>query len=191
MMRQMALVRLCQVAYAWPMSYLKSRATQRTMSQRILWPTAAFIMGAGFLTFLYFGIVSLAEGPQHALGLFGEDRWFVLPIILGFGLQSALYIILKKQLFIPVTQTAHSGAMTGVSGSVSTTAMVACCIHHLTDVLPILGLTAAAAFLAEYRTVFMVIGLGMTFLGIGVMLTILFKERRKAMQLFASMPEAI
>jgi hypothetical protein len=61
----------------------------------------------------------------------------------------------------------------------STVAMVACCAHHVTDVLPILGLTAAAAFLAEYRMPFMLIGLGTTLLGIVVMLVILLKERRK------------
>ena len=160
-------------------------------SKRILWSSAAFIVGAGFLTLLYFGIVSLAESPQHALEFFWEDRWFVLPIIFGFGLQSALYIILKKQLFIPVSQTGHGGAMTGASGGVSATAMVACCAHHVADVLPILGLTAAAAFLAEYRTAFMAVGLSMTFLGIVVMLTILFKERRKAMQMFAPLTEAV
>lgn len=162
-----------------------------TPTKRILWPSAAFVIGAGFLTLLYFGIVSLAESPQHALELFWEDRWFVLPIILGFGVQSSLYIILKKQLFIPVAQTGASGAMTGASGGVSTAAMVACCAHHVADVLPILGLTAAAAFLAEYRIVFMIVGLGMTYFGIVVMLTILFKERRKAMQQLVPMTEAI
>lgn len=161
-----------------------------TPTKRILWPSIAFIIGAGFLTLLYFGIVSLVESPQHAVELFWEDRWFVLPIILGFGVQSSLYIILKKQLFIPIAQTGASGAMTGASGGVSTAAMVACCAHHVADVLPILGLTAAAAFLAEYRIAFMVVGLGMTILGILVMLTILFKERRKAMQTLALATEA-
>ncbi len=80
--------------------------------------------------------------------------------------------------------------MTGASGGMSTAAMVACCAHHVADVLPILGLTAAAAFLAEYRTAFMVVGLGMTIFGIIVMLTILFKERRKALQTLALAAEA-
>jgi hypothetical protein len=67
----------------------------------------------------------------------------------------------------------------------STVAMVACCAHHVTDVLPILGLTATAAFLAEYRTIFMLVGLSTTLLGIVVMLIILMRERRKA---FAMIP---
>lgn len=165
--------------------------TKRT--KRILWPVGAGLAGSGFLTLLYFGLVSWAEGYQHATDLFWEDRWIVVPIILGFGVQMALYIILKKQLFVPIAHTGSSGALTGTSGGMSTAAMVACCAHHVTDVLPILGLTAAATFLAEYRIAFMLVGLGTTMVGIIMMLIILFKERRKAMQMLtlATVAEAI
>lgn len=148
-------------------------------SRRIAWPVGAGLIGAGLLTLLYFGIVSWAEGPRHAIDLFWQDRWIVLPIILGFGVQSGLYVILKKQLFLPIASTGPSGALTGAGGGMSTVAMVACCAHHVTDVLPILGLTTAAAFLAEYRTVFMLVGLSTTLLGIVFMLTILVRERVK------------
>ncbi len=151
--------------------------------KRILWPLGAGLSGVVFLTGLYFGLVSLAESPQHALQLFWEDRWIVSPIILGFGVQMALYVILKKRLFVPVASTGPSGALTGASGATSTVAMVACCAHHVTDVLPILGLTAAATFLAEYRIAFMLVGLGMTVVGIVVMLVILLRERRKAVKM--------
>jgi len=150
--------------------------------KRLLWPLTAGLAGAGFLTLLYFAIVSWAESPQHALEFFWQDRWIVLPIIVGFGVQAALYTILRKQLYLPTASTGPSGALTGTSGGVSTVAMVACCAHHVTDVLPILGLTAAAAFLAQYRIPFMVAGLSMTLLGIAFMTTILVKERRKALQ---------
>ncbi|HEX6303283.1 MAG TPA: hypothetical protein VFZ76_03775 [Anaerolineales bacterium] len=150
--------------------------------QRILWPIGAGLAGSIFLTAIYFGIVSWAESPQHAIDLFWEDRLIVIPIILGFGVQMALYTILKKRLFVPVTSVGPSGALTGAGGATSTAAMVACCAHHVTDVLPILGLTAAATFLAEYQTPFMLVGLGTTILGIIVMLFILFRERRKALQ---------
>ena len=135
-----------------------------------------------FLTGIYFGIVSWAESPEHALDLFWQDRWIVIPLILGFGVQVALYTILKKGLFIPVASMGQSGAMTGAGGATSTMAMVACCAHHVADVLPILGLTAAAAFLADYQLAFMLLGLGTTIIGIIVMLVILFRARRKALQ---------
>jgi len=154
--------------------------SQRT---RLLWPVGTGLFAATFLTGLYFSIVSWAENPQHAAELFWEDRWIVLPIVLGFGLQAALYTILKKRLFVPVAHAGPSGKLTGASGGMSTAAMVACCAHHITDVLPILGLTAAAAFLAEYRIAFMVAGLSMTVVGILFMLVMLFRERRKVVQI--------
>jgi hypothetical protein len=149
-------------------------------TKRVLWPVGAGLAGAVFLSALYFGIVSWAESPQHALELFWEERWIVIPIILGFGVQMALYTILRRRLFVPVMNTGSSGALTGASGTTSTLAMVACCAHHVTDVLPILGLTAAATFLANYQTAFMLVGLGTTLVGIAVMVFILIRERRKA-----------
>lgn len=156
--------------------------------KRFLLPIAAGLIGAVLLTGLYFGIVSWAESPGHALELFWQDRWIVLPIILGFGVQAGLYTILKKRLFVPVASAGPSGAMMGAGGATSTLAMVACCAHHVTDVLPILGLTAAATFLAQYRITFMLVGLGTTLVGIAVMLFILFKERRKAIRMMSAPP---
>ncbi len=151
-------------------------------SKRILWPLIAGLAGSLFLAGLYFGLVSWAESAQHALDLFWEERWIVIPIIMGFGVQMALYTILKKRLFVPVSNTGVSGAITGASGTTSALAMVACCAHHVTDVLPILGLTAAATFLAEYQTAFMLVGLITTYGGISVMIFILIRERNKAIE---------
>jgi hypothetical protein len=159
-------------------------------SKRILWPLGAGLLGSTLITGLYLGIVSWAESPQHAIDLFWEDRLIVIPIILGFGVQMALYTILKKRLFAPTMSIGPSGALTGAGGATSTIAMVACCAHHVTDVLPILGLTAAASFLAEYQTAFMLVGLGTTLIGIGVMLFILNRERQKAIKGVALVTEA-
>lgn len=148
-------------------------------NKRILLPLGAGILGVLFLTGVYFGIVTWAESFDHALEYFWKDKWIVIPIILGFGVQVALYTILKLKLYLPVDKKGISGVSVGASGSTSTIAMVACCAHHLTDVLPILGLTAAATFLAEYRLVFMGVGLGTTILGIGYMLLILNREKQR------------
>ncbi|MEK6220890.1 MAG: hypothetical protein N2D54_01420 [Chloroflexota bacterium] len=152
-------------------------------SRRFVLPLVTAFIGSVLLTAVYFGIVSLAESPQHALELFWEERWIVLPMILGFGVQVGLYTILKKRLFIPIESIGPSGPLTGASGATSTFAMIACCAHHVVDVLPILGLSVAATFLAEYQTAFMFVGLGTTFTGILVMLYILIKERQKALGL--------
>jgi hypothetical protein len=157
-------------------------------NKRFLLPVAVGLMGAALLTGLYFGIVSWAESPQHAVKLFWQDRWIVTPIILGFGVQAGLYTILKKRLFVPVSSSGPSGPMMGAGGTTSTLAMVACCAHHVTDVLPVLGLTAAATFLAQYRIAFMLVGLGTTLVGIAVMLVILFREWRKAVKIMSTPP---
>lgn len=149
-------------------------------TSRILLPIGVGLAGSILLSALYLGLVSLAESPQHAIEYFWQDRWIVIPIILGFGVQTGLYVILEKRLFVPVSNIGPSGALTGASGATSTIAMAACCAHHIADLLPILGLTAAATFLAQYRTAFMLVGLGMSLFGITVMLVILFRERRKA-----------
>src|SRR5450759_1970773 len=156
-----------------------------TSTKRILLPVSAGFLGALFLATIYFGIVSWAESPKHAIELFWQDRWIVIPIIVGFGIQAALYTILTLRLFVPVGNIGPSGPMMGAGGTTSTMAMVACCAHHVTDVLPIIGLTAAASFLAKYRPAFMGVGLGTTILGIAIMLFILIRERRRVIQIIS------
>ncbi len=164
--------------------------------RRALLPIVAGLAGAMALTGVYLGIVSLAESPAHALDLFWEDRFLVIPIILGFSLQVALFVYLKMGLFVrePGDQGlrgAASGATTAAGGGVSTAAMVACCAHHLTDVLPFVGLTAAATFLAEWKVPFMVVGLLTNLLGIGVMLRQIAKARRHALACQTAEPPAV
>jgi len=165
---------------------LNESCLRMSTSNRVLLPLAAGLAGALLLAGLYFGIVSWAESPRHAAELFWDDRWIVFPIILGFGVQAGLYTILKLRLFIPVAKIGPSGPMMGAGGTTSTIAMVACCAHHAADVLPILGLTAAATFLAQYRIAFMLVGLGTTLLGKMIMIFILLRERHKAIQMMAT-----
>lgn len=153
--------------------------------KRYLIPPAAFLLGLTFIAGIYFGILTWAQGWEYALSQFSLNRWYVAPIWVAFGIQAALYSILRFRLFVPVTSTSHAGAMTpftgvmGTSGGTSVTAMVACCLHHVTDVLPILGVSAAATFLTRYQRPFMLVGLGMEIIGIAVMLVVLYRERRK------------
>ncbi len=149
------------------------------MVKRYFIPLASFLLGSAFIASFYVGILTWAQGWDYASSQFVRDRTYVIPIILGFGIQSALYSILRFRLFIPITSTGHSGALMGTSGGTSATAMVACCIHHVTDVLPILGLSAAASFLTRYQRPFMLVGLAVNLIGIGVMIFVLYRERQK------------
>ena len=147
--------------------------------KRFVWPVGVGLVGAAILAGVYFGVVLLAESPQHALELFWEDRLFVIPIILGFGTQVGLFTYLKTGMFVPISHSV-SGATTAAGGGVSSVAMVACCLHHLTDVLPLLGLTAAATFLSAWKVPFLMVGLLTNLIGIGFMLVEIRKARRHA-----------
>jgi hypothetical protein len=147
--------------------------------KRFLTPITAFILGSALIASFYVGILTWAQGWDYASSQFVRDRWYVIPIIVGFGVQAALYTILRFRLFIPIISTGHVGSMMGASGGTSATAMIACCIHHVTDVLPILGLSAAASFLTRYQRPFMLVGLAMNLIGIGAMLFVLYRERQK------------
>jgi P-type Cu+ transporter len=147
---------------------------------RPVWPVIAGFAASAFLAAVYFGLVTWAESWQHARDLFWQERALVLPLIIGFGVQAALYTVLKLRLFVPLHSTGAPGALTGASGTTSTAAMIACCAHHVADVLPVLGLSAAAAFLAEYQKAFMVFGLLTNLAGIAIMLVVLVRARHKA-----------
>lgn len=129
-------------------------------------PILAGIAGAAVLFALYLVIISIAESPSHALEQLGQDAWFVSAVALGFGIQIGLFVHLRTN----IRRAAATAALPAGSGGVSATAMLACCAHHLADVLPFLGLTAAAVFLNEYRGWFMAGGLALTVLGIGFMI---------------------
>lgn len=134
------------------------------------------LLGMAGLLALYLGLVSLAEGWTHAVELLLEDAWIVGPILVGFGVQMGLYTYLKTVIHAAARGT---GALAGAGGGTSTAAMVACCAHHVTDVLPLLGLSAAATFLAEYRIPFMVVGLVTNLIGIGVIGYLILRQRRR------------
>ena len=147
--------------------------------KRYLIPLTAFLLGFSLMTGLYFGILTWAQGWEYASKQFLLNRWYVMPIWIGFGIQAALYAILRFRLFIPTTTTGHTGAMMGTSGGTSVTAMVACCLHHVTDVLPILGLSAAATFLTRYQRPFMLVGLSTEIIGVVVMIIVLYRARQQ------------
>lgn len=153
-------------------------------ARRITIPIAAGLTSAMLLSGVYLGLVALAETPAHALALFWADRLFVIPILLGFGTQVGLFTFLKLGLFAP--GSAAGVVTTAAGGGVSTAAMVACCVHHLADVLPLIGLTAAATFLTAWKVPFMAVGLLTNVVGIGVMLRLIVLARRHACEMLAN-----
>lgn len=135
---------------------------------------AAGVVGAAALLGLYFGIVSLAQGIDHALEQLATDAVFVGLIAAGFGTQIALFAELRTVDRRHRAAAAVTAAGTGTSAA----AMLACCAHHLVDLLPLVGLSAAAVFLNAYKTPLFLVGIGMNVIGIVVIARQLQRARR-------------
>lgn len=122
---------------------------------------AAGVMMAGF----YGGVVGAASGSWfHLRDQIGQDWPYLVVIIAGFAVQVTLIAELRRRRRL-TTQAAVAG---GVGTGASTGGMIACCAHHLADLLPFVGVTGAAAFLIDYRVPFMLLGIGAN--GVGVYL---------------------
>jgi Cu+-exporting ATPase len=137
-------------------------------------PIVLGTIAAVFMLAVYLTIVGLAQGWSQAVQLLRQDAFLVAPITLSFGVQVGLYTYLRA---IVRARSRSGGAITGASGATSTAAMVACCAHRVADLLPFLGLSAAAGFLAAYKVPFMVFGLGVSLTGIAVILRRIVRYR--------------
>lgn len=134
----------------------------------------AGVVGATGLFGVYLGIIGLAQGFEHAFDQLAADAPFVGLIAAGFGTQVALFVELRT------VDRRHraAAAVTAASTGTSTAAMLACCAHHLVDLLPLVGLSAAAVFLNAYKTPLFLVGITMNVIGIVVIARQLQRARR-------------
>ena len=144
------------------------------MTRRVALSIALGLVGALALVGLYLGIVTWAQGADHALELLWSDRLFVGLISAGFGTQVGLFTYLR---LLQRAMARESVALAGAGTATSSISMVACCAHHLADVLPIVGLSGLAVFLVEFRTPLMLLGIATNLVGIAVMLRQLVRMR--------------
>lgn len=131
------------------------------------------LAGIGLLAF-YLGVIMLAQGWEHALQQLRDDRWFVSAIVAGFGTQIGLFTYLRGLH----THVARSGV--AASTSTSTAAMLACCAHHLADILPIVGLSGVAILLNTYKTPLLWLAILMNLGGVIYLLRKIREQRRLA-----------
>jgi hypothetical protein len=127
------------------------------------------VAASAALLLLYFFILSIANSFEHALEQFYTMWYLIGALVVLFGVQVGLYSYIKTLERRPAAVTAELAA----SGSVSGTSMVACCLHHVTDVLPVVGLSAFSVFLLQYQIAFMLLGVFSSLVGITMMLAIM------------------
>ncbi len=138
-------------------------------------PIVIGVTGSIILLILYFGILTIAESFGHAVQEFSRLWYWIFALVIGFGIQIGLYSYIRAEFH--AKQIAAATKTVAATGSVSTGSMIACCAHHLTDILPIIGLSAASVFLAKYQLLFMVVGIFSNLVGVTMMLGIIQKHR--------------
>lgn len=139
---------------------------------------AAGLAAALLLVALYLGVIGIAQGPAHAVEQLAADLPFVGLIAAGFGIQIALF----AELWTIDGRHRSGAAVTAAGTGTSTAAMLACCAHHLVDLVPVLGLSAFAVFLNAYRTPLLLLGIGMNLVGI----VVIARQLRRARQACAA-----
>ncbi|OGE25283.1 hypothetical protein A3C26_04025 [Candidatus Daviesbacteria bacterium RIFCSPHIGHO2_02_FULL_39_12] len=118
---------------------------------------------AAFLAILsiYFLILTLVSGWQFTWEQFSRYWYYIISLSLGFGIQFSLYSYLRG-----IIKEQQAGQVLATTGTTSIAAMISCCTHYLTNILPILGVTGIITFVGQYQVQFFWIGLLFNFLGI-------------------------
>ena len=122
---------------------------------------AAGALGVALILALYFATLTLVSGWQFTIEQFVEWRPFVLALAIGFGVQVALFVHLRRAF-----HTAASGRVVTATGATSTAAMVSCCTHYLVNLLPVLGATGLVSFVALYQADLFWLGVASNLAGI-------------------------
>jgi copper chaperone CopZ len=148
--------------------YLLEEGAPDARDGRPSWrPFAVGIGAAAALLLVYLGVITAAQGWEHATQAFADDRGFVLALAGGFGTQAGLLTWLRA---------GHARASAGgvaTSAGTSGAAMLACCAHHLADIVPLLGVAGATALLAEYKLPLLWLGLAMNAAGVAYLTRLL------------------
>jgi 4-hydroxybenzoate polyprenyltransferase len=131
-------------------------------------------IAAAALLALYVGAITVAQGSAHAIEQLVLDAPYVLAVTLGLGVQVALFSELRT-----VNGRHRAGvAATAAGTGASTAAMLACCAHHVADLLPLVGLSAAAVLLGELKTPLLILGLATNAVAIALIARELRRARR-------------
>lgn len=122
---------------------------------------------------LYVGLMWLITGDvMHPYYFFLKKWYFLALMFIGFGVQ--MYYFQRIRITVHRNSVAMAGASVGVSGM----AMVACCAHHIVDVLPFVGLIGIAGSITLYQDWFLGFGVVMNVIGLIYMIRRLGRLQR-------------
>lgn len=128
---------------------------------------------AGLIAFYFLTMRLLAGSWEAAISQFKALWYFMIPLSIGFGVQVGLYKSINDLRKMNSTKNVMA-----VNTTTSTVAMIACCAHHFTDVLPILGLSAISIFLVQFQKPILILGIISNALGILFLINALSKSKK-------------
>ncbi len=109
--------------------------------------------------------VSLLAGPAHLLDQVRRDGRLLGLLAAGFAIQVALLVELHRRQRGSTRTTGPAIAGT----SVSTVGMVACCAHHVADLLPLVGAAGVATVVTSAQRPLMLVGLAINIAAIAIL----------------------
>ena len=128
----------------------------------------------GILLGVYFLVLTAVSDWEFTVSQFVDFWYFIVSLAAGFGIQIGLYSYLRSA----VRNMDMSGKVVAVSGTTSTAAMISCCAHYLTNILPVVGAAGAIALVAQYQIELFWFGLACNLAGIAYMGTRVAKFSR-------------
>lgn len=146
------------------------------MNRRGIVQRSVLFGALGTLTLLgvYFLLLTAVSGWEFTVSQFLDFWYFIVSLAAGFGIQLGLFTYLRNA----VRGMDMSGKVVAVSGTTSTAAMISCCAHYLTNILPVLGAAGLVALVAQYQIELFWLGLASNLAGIFYMGNRVFKFRR-------------
>lgn len=125
-------------------------------------------LGSLTLFLVYFLIVGvLSRDWRFPLDQFWLYKYWMSALVLGFGIQVGLF----QSLRLKHLENLGTKATVGGGAGVSTVSMVACCAHHLAEIVPLLGLSALSLFLTKYQVQLFALGVFTNVMGIVIMIS--------------------
>jgi hypothetical protein len=122
------------------------------------------VLTGSLLVGLYGATLAVANSPAYLVEEFLRLWFWIAPLVLGFSLQVGLFVYARAAARAGRARAPAHGIV--ASGGATTVSMVACCAHHIADVLPVIGLAGAATLLATYQGVLLLVGVLSNLVGI-------------------------
>ncbi|MBI4992684.1 MAG: hypothetical protein HZC26_00910 [Candidatus Magasanikbacteria bacterium] len=122
------------------------------------------IAGAAGIALVFYSVQALGmqslSGPYY---FFQKNWYFISPLVILFAVQVGLWQRMREAAKI-------GGKSVAASGGVSTSAMIVCCLHNFTGLLPIIGVSGLVIFFAAYQNYIFLISILFSFAGLVYMI---------------------